>query len=629
MDYRHRRLASALVALTTLAAMTAQADEAFYVAVGEAPTGSAASHQRHVKAESSAAAAPGLRRRRPDDATPPKTTRAAPIPATRAAVLPPKSEPASLEPGVIPAVEAAAPDTTATPAVAPEPQVDAAPEESLVRRRRHQGDAVATAVGAPDVSAESAPKKMDTRVSLAAVSPEGFRSDPVYTGHYDAEAQLAIYGGKRAVSTPRPLLELGYPQYDAGPLGGTHNFLGDLNLARPQFLAYGDFRLAYGNNDNGAIHKSVLAARLNLDLDLKLTGTERFHVLLRPLDQDGRFTRAEFKGAPTADGSDTQEELNAKPVTAFFEGDLGAIAQGLTGRYNGVDLPVALGLVPLLVQNGIWLDDAFAGAAITLPARNSRLLDISNFDITAFAGLDDVSTGALGQQNGKLALHAGRVFGLATFFERRTYYYEFDYGYLDDRKKIGGFDHSYHNVSAAVTTRIRDWLSYSVRVIHNLGQKDAPGFTKTADGTMLLWESSFMTSKPYTLLPYFNLFYADGTPQALARDAGGGGVLKNTGLNFETDGLTGFPKLDDNGFNAHGGALGLQYLFNLDRQIVVEAAALDRHGSASALGSEYAFGIRYQQPISRQWIFRTDGIVGDRSQGKDFYGVRAELRCKF
>ncbi len=50
------------------------------------------------------------------------------------------------------------------------------------------------------------------------------------------------------------------------------------------------------------------------------------------------------------------------------------------------------------------------------------------------------------------------------------------------------------------------------------------------------------------------------------------GILKNVGITPETDALTGYPKLDDTGSNTAGGALGLQYLFNLDQQLVFEVA---------------------------------------------------------
>lgn len=547
-----------------------------------------------------------------------------------------RSLPLSLLPGLLLALSVSAVSAQEAPAETPaaastEPAAsEAAPagDEALVRRRRRQGEAAPKPVD-PDQPVAPVNRPMDSAARPVPVVRDQFRPDPSYPDHYDAEQQYVIYGGKQAISTPRPLLELGYPMYAAGEIGAGHTWFGSKNLVRPQLLVYGDWRNAYGDNRDQGKRRQLLSTRLNLDVDLKLTGTERLHALFRPLDQDGRFTRIEFKGAATPDGKDEQEELNADPVTAFFEGDLGQIAQGITGSYNGVDLPVAVGLVPLLFQNGIWLDDAFNGFALTIPARNSRALDISNFDITFFAGFDEVSSTALGLDQGKLALHAGRLYGMASFFEWHGGYYEFDYAYLDDQEQLGGVDHSYHNVSAAITRRWKNWLSYSGRVIHNFGQEADNLGQHTADGTLLLFESSFFTHKPYTLLPYLNLFYGEGSPQAAARDAGAGGVLKNTGLSFETDGLTGFPKMDDTGRNAYGGALGLQYLFSLDRQVVMEVSGLDRHGDDKGRGAEYALGLRYQQPLSRRWIFRADGVIGDRRQGDDFSGVRVELRCKF
>ncbi len=539
------------------------------------------------------------------------------------------------------AAQAAEADTT--PA-APQPGVEAPPpaDAGLLRRRRQQGDApppnISVPPSAPELTTEHVPltpRKMDPSAAQTTFARGEFRSDPTYADNaYDPAAQYEIYGGKHAMSIPRPLLELGYPLYSAGAFGPGHGWLGDKNLTRPQFLAYGDLRLAYGDNQDmlkgtdKQIERSLFVARLNLDLDLKLTGTERFHVLLRPLEDDGMFSRIQYKGAMTDDGKEKEFESSADPITAYFEGDLGQIWQGISGDYNHHDIPVAAGLVPLLFQNGVWLDDAFDGLALTLPARNSPTLGISNYDITVFAGFDEVTSAAL-KTDGKFEQHNGKVYGVASFFERKTWYYEFDYGYLQDDNKLAAFDRSYHNISAAATHRFGAWLSHSTRVVYNVGQDEGPNGFHTADGVAVILENSFMTRRPYTLLPYLNLFYGDKQPQSLARDPGAGGLLKNVGLNFETDNLTGFPKLDDTAANAYGGALGLEYLFALNRQIVFEVAGLDRHSESKAAGAEYAAGLRFQQPFARQWIFRVDGIIGDREEGRDLWGVRAELRCKF
>ncbi|MBK6658771.1 MAG: hypothetical protein IPG43_11735 [Proteobacteria bacterium] len=147
-------------------------------------------------------------------------------------------------------------------------------------------------------------------------------------------------------------------------------------------------------------------------------------------------------------------------------------------------------------------------------------------------------------------------------------------------------------------------------------------------------ENSLITHKPLTLVPYANFFVGSKKPQSLARDFGAGGVLKNTGINFETDGLTGFPKLDDTANDTYGGAIGVEYLFNLDQQVVFEVAGLNPLGRDNdpdriAKGHQVAFGARYQRPLSKAWIFRTDAIYGVREHEQDLAGIRAELRLKF
>ncbi|MEL0083077.1 MAG: hypothetical protein VW985_08590, partial [Gammaproteobacteria bacterium] len=217
-----------------------------------------------------------------------------------------------------------------------------------------------------------------------------------------------------------------------------------------------------------------------------------------------------------------------------------------------------------------------------------------------------------------------------TFIDAMRGYWELGYAYVDGKDNFD--DLSYHNITAAFTKRYGGWLSNSVRIIGNFGQDRRGNARQTADGFVLLIENSLITSKPSTLVPYLNLFAGFDTPQSLARDAGAGGILKNTGINFETDALTGFPKLDDTANNTWGGALGIQYLFNLDRQIVVEIAGLQTRKSAAnrtAAGDQWGIGVRYQRPLSKAWILRADSIVADRDNAEDLFGIRFELRRKF
>lgn len=455
-----------------------------------------------------------------------------------------------------------------------------------------------------------------------------FTADPSYEDQpYNVDEQLEIYGGKHSLPVTRPLLEWGRAIYKNGPLQPAGHGWGSKNPTQHQLAVYGDWRTAVAYNDNGGAEIASVATRLNLDIDYRITSTERIHAFLRPLDKGGKFSRCEFAGA---DDDDCKWELDGNLDALFFEGDIGAITAGITGQHNKLDLPFAVGLMPLLLQNGVWLEDAFTGVAFTLPALNSPKLNISNADITFFAAFDKVSTAAILDRNGDIADHKVNLYGVTTFIDSMNGYWELGYGYVDGENQFD--DLSYHNLTAAFTRRYGGWLSNSVRIISNFGQNRSGIAKQTADGFVLLIENSLISSKPSTLVPYLNLFAGFDRPQSLARDAGAGGILKNTGINFETDALTGFPKLDDTANNTWGGALGVEYLFNLDQQIVVEIAGLKTRKSQSsriAPGDQWGIGVRYQRPLTRAWIFRADGIIANREKADDLGGIRFELRRKF
>ena len=462
--------------------------------------------------------------------------------------------------------------------------------------------------------------------TLVPHDPGVFRPDPVYPADgYDADAQLKIYGDKRAVPTARPLLELGREMYREGPFQPGLDFLGKKNLVFANLLVSGDWRSAAAWNDFGNDELGVLATRLNLDVDLKLTATERIHAFFRPLDEDGRFTRYEF-GNGREHG---KLELDGHVDALFFEGDLGAIGAGFSGRDSSFDLPFTFGLIPLLFQNGVWMEDAFVGAAFSLPAKNSPLFDWSNFDVTFFGGFDKLTSPAFVDAGGLSDDDVG-IFGVTTFIEANQGYWEAGYAYLHDSRS-GPVDASYHNLTVGFTRRYFDRISNSLRVIGNFGQDDQPG-GRTANGVIFLVENSLVTSLPSTLVPYANFFVGIDRPQSAARDAGAGGMLKNTGILFETDGLTGFPTLDASANDTYGGAIGVQYLLNLDQQIVFEAATVQVMGSdagRNAAGAQYGLGFRYQLPLNHAWVFRADGMVGWREDDSDVAGVRMEIRRKF
>ncbi|WP_173401824.1 hypothetical protein [Rhodopirellula europaea] len=442
---------------------------------------------------------------------------------------------------------------------------------------------------------------------------------PQESNWHDGSREQWVYDAKAAVPTQSPWIEWGRTFYGPGITPRGKNWFGSTNLARPEFYLYGDFRSGIITGRNAAGRTDNWASRLNLDLDLRLTDSERFHGFIGPLDRNGQFNRVDFQ-----DGKfDYQGVFDPNFVTAFFEGDLGAMWGGFHGKSSPAEMPVTIGLIPLLFQNGIWMEDAVTGAAFAIPARHSRALNWANFDWTFFAAIDQVNSNAFGTDK-----HAAQAFGTACFIEAYGGYIEAGYAFLRDRNDSR---RSYHNMTVSFTKRYLDRISNSLRLIINTGQ-NLPDADVTADGGLFLWENSLITSSPLTVVPYANFFYGWGRPQSVARAGGSGGVLRNTGINFDTDGLNGFATLDPTGFDTVGGSIGIDLIGNqLDRQLLLEASYLTEHGDSNPFvqGDQFGLGTRYQFPVSNRTLLRFDVMHGWRSDLPNVYGTRMEYRWKF
>lgn len=446
-----------------------------------------------------------------------------------------------------------------------------------------------------------------------------FAPPPLNQPFDDPFTAASVYRGKVPIPTQRPLIELGRPLYTGGVYEPGRNWFGATNLVMPHFMVYGDFRTGAAVNRNSAGDANAVAFRLNLELDLELTATERIHAFIGPADRAGDFTRFDFTNDP-----EFVNRTDMRFDTLFFEGDAGAILGGLAGTDSAFDLPFSFGFLPLFYQNGVWANDNVIGAAVALPAKHSRRLKWSNFDASLFWASDQINSDAFPGDN-----NAAEFFGTAWFIEAYEGYIEANYAFVND-DVIG--DRSYHNVSLAFSRRYFDRISNAVRVISNFGQ-DLPSAQQTADGHLLIIENSLISAAPNTFVPYCNFFYGQGRPQSLARAGIAGGVLNNIGINFENDGLTGYPTLDPTGNNTFGAALGLNIIGDsFSQQLILEAAALGAKGSQqfrNAQGDQYAFGIRYQKPLNNAWIFRTDHMYGWMRNDQDIHGSRVELRWKF
>lgn len=463
------------------------------------------------------------------------------------------------------------------------------------------------------------PQQIDAAMQPSVYDPGAFAPGPQIRSSTPLHAESEVYRRKHPVPTQRPFFELWRPQYTSGIYPEPKLWFGEYNPMTPHLIGFGDIRTGVGINQLSDRDAFSVASQLNLNLDLKLTATERIHAFMGPFDNGTQSTRLDF--------SDDFQVISHTDLTfnsLFFEGDVGAIAGGLNGHPSAFDLPFSFGLLPLFYQNGIWAADNVIGGAVALPARHSRLLKWSNFDASLFFAVDQVNSDAFAGDN-----NAAEIYGSSCFIDAYDGHIEVNYAYVHDGR---GEHRSYHNFGIGFTRRYFHRISNSIRFITNFNQS-LNSDERTADGHLLLFENSLISTQPNTFVPYLNLFYGQGRTQSLARAAAAGGVLVNTGINFASDALTGYPTLDATGVNTAGGALGLNLLGeNFTKQLVLEAAAVGALGQArfrNAAGSQLGIGIRYQQALNNFTIFRTDHMYGFLENENDITGSRAELRWKF
>jgi hypothetical protein len=475
-------------------------------------------------------------------------------------------------------------------------------------------------VGAPPATKPADDTSDVVRTRNVGGKDDVFRPGPQYDKNYDAQGNVDIYGKKSVVEAPRPPVELGRQQYTSGQYDPSNTFFGELNPLLPGLAIYGDWRTAVAYNSNNGKDIAQIATRLNIDVDLKITGTERIHAFFTPLQKNAKFTRYEFGGGD-GDGR-FSGEFDPNPQTLFFEGDLGSIVSGFSGSEAGFDLPFTVGLFPLFLQNGIWANDAILGGAVTIPAKNSAKLGLPNYDVTFFAAGDNVdNAGLLGAQQNSNA----NLFGVTTFVDAFHGYVEAGYAVIQGKDDLVD-GQTTHFLTAAYSRRYANTLSNSTRLFANFGDG------KNDEGFAIISENSLITGSPATVIPYFNFFLGFDNPQPLV-DGNGAGILKNVGINFETDALTGYPKLDDSGSNAYGGALGVIFLFGADlgQQLVFEVATVQpfEDDGIGARDPQYGFGVRYQIALTRAWLLRADATYQIAEGAEDNFGVRLELRRKF
>ncbi len=415
---------------------------------------------------------------------------------------------------------------------------------------------------------------------------------------------------------PSMLLELGDKFYGVGELPyGVSPWTG--TYWQPALWVYGNLLAAgQGQTLGGStqIGTAQVRDRLDLFMNLRLSGTERVFVGFRPLDSGGMTGFDLVRNGETVQGDRFVDDgLSAKPVVYFVEGDIAELFQFLDYEdMRPYDIGFSVGRQNLYFQEGLLVNDIMD--VVGLAFNGLSLGGMSNLRISAVWGFGDVNHG--GTRDADLA-------GLFMEADWNGALVDLDIAYVNGGDATG----SGLVVGFSTVQQMGFWNTAFRIAASTALDEGAAGSPGTSDGVILFNELSRKDGASDNLI-YFNHFFAYDTFSPASTQPPG--PLGRIGLLFGGSPLGAYvPALGAPvASNEVGAALGYQVIQRTGRrQFVFEAGArrgLFNGNSSSSLG----VGVRVQQAFSNRYVLQSDLFVSHRDADGAHVGGRFGILVK-
>ncbi|MDA7978910.1 MAG: hypothetical protein MPJ50_09100 [Pirellulales bacterium] len=354
----------------------------------------------------------------------------------------------------------------------------------------------------------------------------------------------------------------------------------------PRFVGHGSyevFGIAFEQNRRRA---DVIGHQLLLDLDLRLTGTERFHVQYRPIGE--RNTGGSYYMFNTLSGY--VDNSTAIPDRYWFEFSLDSVFGGPLGNTRvPLDYQLTLGKLPLALHNNLLINDEVLGIIVS---KNTILVSpLSNLNVQAFWLPDDVDAFTDG---------AADVFGAHIQADYQGSFAELTYAYVDHRRLA---NRSVHYAAASYTEFLGP-LSLAGRALLKMGDQAGRG-----NGELFVLESNYtrvVARGPLCELGVEEaVYYVNGFAATSGWNSISGGNFNRLTTSFAVNPLVAIsasPVVDDR----YGAAAGVQLFRHHQDESVVPEIAYER-----ADGSDvYGIGLQYLLKLSSRTYLDVRGVAG-------------------
>lgn len=351
----------------------------------------------------------------------------------------------------------------------------------------------------------------------------------------------------------------------------------------PRLVAHGSYEVFGTFYEQNNTRRDGIGHQLLLDLDVQLTGTERFHLQFRPVGEEnsgGSFWQLN-------DPEHYFDNSTGVPQRWWFEGEL----QSLFGPWRNderhqMDVNFTVGRFPFRLHNGLLMNDEITG--FVLGKNTITSLPFSNLNVQAFYAIDQVDS----------LPRSSDLFGVHLSADYRHIFLEATYAHLF-RDRTGAFSTNYAAFSA---TQFFGPLTVAGRSMYRFADDSSIG-----DGHLQVLELSYTRLPSYNIecltgiesaVGYVNLFYASDNWTTIA-----GGNLDRLRNAFAVNPLVelaaGAPPEE-----RYGAAIGVQlFRHNQDESLIPEFA-YEELSADTSLG----VGLRYRRKLNSRQFLELRGI---------------------
>jgi len=350
----------------------------------------------------------------------------------------------------------------------------------------------------------------------------------------------------------------------------------------PRLVLYGSYEIIGTALEENDQRHDLLGHQMFLDLDFRVTGTERAHVQWRPIGE--RNTGGSFYRFNDPEGY--IDNSTGIPERYWIEFEVASVFGGyFKDEFTPRDYHVVVGKYPFALHNQLLINDDILGFVVN--KNNIYLGTLSNLNVQAVVALDDVEAFTDGSAN---------LYLLNATADHLHSFYEMTYGYVQHGRESGR-DAQYAALSA---TRLCGPHTMAARGLFRWAPNASGG-----SGELYVLEYN----RPW--LHDRNLFgveksalYATAFHSTEGWQSISAGNFDRVRTAFAVDPLiplTAARSPDDN----VGMAVGMQFFRHQENESLLPELAYDAPGGDSVWG----VGLRYQRKTGPRSFFEMQGVA--------------------